>query len=1036
MSLDIIRTGSGYDLASLYQDTEDDITDKDSPFQYAQLCDYYEPKQFNSVLDTMRSDSHTVSSCLHLNCRGLATNWDEFHNLLCETQHEFDFIGISECFKTNDDPRLQLQGYHNLLSRCRDHSPRGGVALFVKDHINFKIREDLSVFLPHIFESLFIEIFQQSSRNIIVGVIYRPNTEPLCDINVFETTLYELINIINKEEKRCTILGDMNIDLLKFDSHSKTNNYLENIFASGFLPMIHKPTRVTHSSATLIDHIYTNDISNSAQSGIIITDVADHFATFLICKCKRTKLQPKTIKIRQFSEENITKFKNKLDSTDFNPVFQLACPDEAYSEFIKLYLHSFNEAFPLREITTHSRNIKHEPWYTPELSSSFKAKSELYSKKLSKPSELNINAYRDQNRKYNKLKREMKFNYYRNILQENKHDIKKTWMIMKQALGKLNDKSSYPSSFLINNVTVTDKQQIADMFNNFFSNIGRQTNHNVPKSKKSFSSYLPNPIPNSIFLETVSPPDVLKAACKLKPKSSFGHDNISSKLLKDTIINVIEPFTHIINRSIDTGIVPKLMKIAKVIPIHKASDQTLLKNYRPISLLPVFSKLLERLMYNKVTSFLNSNDLLYKHQYGFREKHSTIHPIVHLLNHCAKNNNKSNPETTLATFCDLSKAFDVISHDILLKKLDRYGIRGIANQWFGSYLSERVQYVDFDGHTSMSVNIDCGVPQGSILGPLLYLIYVNDIHKACEGQILSFADDTTAFTSHSELDILFQTANIQINKLFEWFCSNRLSLNASKTKYIVIRPKHIRDSLLERNIYIGDTKLSRIGNDCTEKSVKFLGILIDENLTWNDHVSHVNKKISRALFSINQTKNILPKDCLRSLYFSLVHSHLSYGLIAWGNTTQGIMHQTNILQKRAIRIVNGAKYNSHTDPLFRASFILKLNDMFEYQLLLFMFDFKAGILPLSFVGMFTLNKQLPNARLTRQSELYYVPRCRSRFASKLPLFTLPEIWNKWALHIPANISRYQLKKYIRTRMIEEYQLHVTCRNPWCKDCNG
>ncbi len=342
--------------------------------------------------------------------------------------------------------------------------------------------------------------------------------------------------------------------------------------------------------------------------------------------------------------------------------------------------------------------------------------------------------------------------------------------------------------------------------------------------------------------------DVLNLTKKLKPKSSFGHDNISNKLLKDTIGNVLEPITHIINQSLLKGIVPEEMKVAKVIPIHKSSDPTIMKNYRPVSLLPAFSKLLEKIVYNKLLTFLNINNVLYKHQYGFRAKHSTIHPILHLLNHCATSSSKSDPEYTLAVLCDLSKAFDVINHDTLLRKLNNYGIRGIANDWFRSYLSDRYQFVEIEGHRSHTMPIKIGVPQGSILGPLLYLIYVNDIGNSCRGNILSFADDTTLYTAHSDLLQLYENANRQINCLYQWFCSNRLSLNAKKTKYIVIRPKHVKHDLNQYSIHINNTLLERIGNDCPEKSTKFLGMHIEENLTWK-HISLRSIRRSREHYS-------------------------------------------------------------------------------------------------------------------------------------------------------------------------------------------
>ena len=272
-------------------------------------------------------------------------------------------------------------------------------------------------------------------------------------------------------------------------------------------------------------------------------------------------------------------------------------------------------------------------------------------------------------------------------------------------------------------------------------------------------------------------------------------------------------------------------------------------------------------MYDKLMSFLVSKNIFYKHQYGFRPKHSTIHPIIHFLNHCAEANNKTNPEYTLAVFCDLSKAFDVIDNTILLDKLNHYGIRGIANNWLQNYLTNRQQYVQLENSKSSLKPIKCGVPQGSILGPLLYLIYVNDIENSCDSNILSFADDTTIYSSHSDINSLLKW-EMYINNLYTWFCTNKLSLNAGKTKYIIIKPRQRHCDISGRNISINNVSLTRIGNNCSETSTKFLGILIDENLSWKQHISYLNSKISKTLFTIKQVKHFLPYDSLKKLFHS------------------------------------------------------------------------------------------------------------------------------------------------------------------------
>ena len=220
VSLDEIQTGSEYDLISLYQDTEDDAIEKDSPFQYSlNSCEYYEPERFRDMINADNMHNNNVSSYFHLNCRGLSANWDAFYNLVCDLKNDkfsFDFIGISECFKTKDDTRLSLPGYHPLISRSRENSHRGGVGLFmdIKDNINFTIRNDISIFIPHIFESVFIEVDNPSSKNSIIGIIYRPNTDPHADLDISENNLCEPMNIINREQKHSIIMGDINIDLL------------------------------------------------------------------------------------------------------------------------------------------------------------------------------------------------------------------------------------------------------------------------------------------------------------------------------------------------------------------------------------------------------------------------------------------------------------------------------------------------------------------------------------------------------------------------------------------------------------------------------------------------------------------------------------------------------------------------------------------------------------------------------------------------------------------------------------------------------
>ena len=1036
ISFDQIRTDNSYNLIALYDDYETGIDSLDSPFQYGNsTCEYFEPDEFNVMTEKL----HDSTTYFHLNCRGLSKNWESFRNLLCDLHGDkfaFDLIGVSEVFRCDYDTRLSLPGFHDLITRCRDDGSRGGVGLFIKENIIFKIREDLSVFIPHILESVFIEIQSKSNKNTIIGVIYRPNTAPMADVDIFSATISDILDTINKENKYGILMGDMNIDLLKFGSQVRTEDYLDSLFSHGFVPTITKPTRIGRSSATLIDHIYTNNISSYTLSGIIITDVADHFGTFFSIKNKSEPTRNKYSQTRFYTEHNLSKFKSYLDGTDFKNILQMECPNEAFNYFTMKYKAAFEVAFPLKSIKVNKKYIKREPWFTSGLLSSSRTRAKLLSKKLRDPTENNINLFKIYNNIFNKAKRSMKMNYYNDIIQKNKFNMKKKWSILRNIIGKQNDKSNFPPEFTIDGQLITNKSNIANAFNDYFSKIGLETSENVPSTSTNYTEYLPNPILHSMFIDPVTSSDVTYTVTKLKSKMSYGHDEISTKLLKQTITNIIDPITHIMNRSFITGIVPDQMKIAKVIPIFKTSDPSSINNYRPISLLTSFSKLLEKLMYDKVMFFLKSNDILYKHQYGFRAKHCTIHPIIHFLDHCAEANNKHNSEYTLAVFCDLSKAFDVINHKILLHKLNTYGIRGVVNTWFENYLSNRSQFVDIENFSSSRKHISCGVPQGSILGPLLFLVYVNDISTSCGSNVLSFADDTTLYVSHSDLGALYDIANTEINKLYTWFCANKLSLNAKKTKYIVIRPKHKASTFANKHILINGIPLNRIGNHCADSSIKFLGISIDEHLSWQKHLSQVNSKIARAMFAIRQVKHILSRDILRNLYFALIHPHLSYGILVWGNAKQTILSKTKTLQKRAIRTINKAAFNSHTDPLFRSSQILKLDDLYHYTSSLFMFDYVNRNLPRSFDNVFPLNRDVQFNKETRQSNLMYIQRCPSCFSSNLPLYSLPQVWNKWSNLASGVTSRGQFKKLVKSSLLLSYPNQVKkCLNKYCPDCH-
>ena len=370
-----------------------------------------------------------------------------------------------------------------------------------------------------------------------------------------------------------------------------------------------------------------------------------------------------------------------------------------------------------------------------------------------------------------------------------------------------------------------------------------------------------------------------------------------------------------INSSLSSGVVPNCMKIAKVIPLYKAKDQQIISNYRPISLLPVLSKVLEKTIYTKLAKYLELHTILYKSQYGFRRGHSTVHGVAEFVQHNV--HSLDNKQSTISVLLDLSKAFDTINHSILLHKLHYYGIRGIALNWFRSYLSNRRQFVSCNGHHSVIRHITCGVPQGSVLGPLLFLIYMNDLPTCLTyTQAVLFADDTTIYTSSDNIIDLYHNINVDLSNLVDWFRSNKLALNTTKTNFMLFT----NSNNIPANQFIKiDTDIIERRNCC-----KFLGLMIDHKLTWSEHISYTKSKISRSLYAMNRLKHMIGKQYLKTLYDSLVHSYLSYGVILWGGTYSTHLNAIRVSQKKALRCIYNSKYNTHTHPLFQDSKILNL----------------------------------------------------------------------------------------------------------------
>ena len=981
------------------------------PFNYSDKFYNLEPNfnysdihEFHKIKQKLPKKGNCFS-LLHTNIQSLNHNFEQLEILINSLEYQFDIIALSEVWCPDDkltfNPGI-LQGYLSYQG-TKGSSLKSGCGMYIKNSLKTVERKDLSVKVcdqNNEFQSFWIEIYNKNSANILVGSFYRhPKTD---SDDSFNNSLSDTLQKITNENKVIVIAGDFNYDLLKIDSDQYAKTFIEQMYSSILQPCILEPTRIVNGNRpSLIDNIFINTLDKNTVSGNLTSRISDHMPNFLILHDLLDKPNHSSKKVRDFSKFDENAFKTDVDK--LSPIENLDI-DLAFQKFQDDYVNIINKHAPFKILSRQEIKWKQKPWISSNIKSMIKTKDLLYNKYLRTKNAFWHNRFKILRNNVKSSIFAAKKEFYKNYFENHKNNSMKIWQGISQIVHKKSKSSTSEIYLIIDGRTITDQKSVANKFNNFYTTVANNLVSRLGESNNIFQDYLKNPNEHSFFLKEIEPDEVLTILNKMNAKKSSDIFGISPRFLKSSAFELHKKLTTLFNMSLNQGKFPNILKKTKVIPIFKAGSKMEVGNYRPISLLPLFGKLLEKLMYARMYSFLIKHNLLVGNQYGFQKSKSTEHAIFDI--HSQIIDSFENQEIPCCIFLDFAKAFDTVNHEILLNKLTYYGFRGLSQKWLSSYLSNRTQCVQIGNELSDFKHIDCGVPQGSVLGPLLFLLYINDIVSS--SNILKFqlfADDTCIFYSNKSRDVLESTLNNELIKVNDWLIVNKLSLNVSKSNVLTFRAKNAND-LPILNLTINGQKIEE------KTCAKYLGILFDNKLTWKPQIEQISKKIIKNNALLAKLRHFIPSDKLKTIYNALIQPHIDYGILSWGTAAETNLNKISSLQRKAIRILTFKKKEEDSAPLFKQENLLPLEKCIILQNCKFIWKFVNKQQPASIDTLFIKHQIYFATRHVNELKLN-LPFKRTALGTSFLFYSGIKHWNNLPFNVKSSKSTFSLKRNLK-----------------------
>lgn len=885
---------------------------------------------------------------------------------------------------------LCVEGYTVAAMYCRHKTSRGGVCILVKNHFSKEFVTMNSI--THLCLDTHFEataVYFPKFRTTIMAV-YR---SPSGTLEVFFERFEEALRLLIRDSIKIVICGDFNIH---FWSSSGSDLYMLDVLNSfGLRATIKGITRPTASGGSCIDNIITNLMPGECSAEVLPSAISDHEAQVFVCSTlKHRDLQdPGVSHVRVFNKNNINKFMIGLSGVDWASVLSDYSVEAQFHNFHRVFMGCFYSAFP--KVTSKKRSKKQPVWLSDSI---LKAKEDLldwYILQRDFPLQYK-EIFKRKKREYRNMISKAKSTAAEAHISSSTNTAKAVWQVVKGASNfKKGNSDSIINDIEFNGQHISSPYQIASIFNDYFikQSFGASGN-NIPSSFSAIAV-----LSQSFFCTPTTEYEVNSVISSMKNSRSCDVYDISPFLIKTVADCVVTPLTVLFNNSITEGVFPSILKISKVVPVFKKADKKCISNYRPISLLPIFGKIFERLVYSRLVDFFVSHGVISDNQFGFTKGKSTSDAInLFFTTILSSIDNNKYP---FGIFCDLTQAFDTVNHSLLLDKLEACGVRGMSAEWVKSYLSGRSQCVEIShshGKSSSEYKyVTAGVPQGSILGPLLFLVYVNDLGTNIDGQVIKYADDTSVIVQKlSACDSVNHVERV-IDQLGTWFDDNHLSLNLNKTSIMSFKQHSYNPDI--------SFVLNKLPVELSD-SVLFLGLRIDSDLKWTSQVNHISSKLNRAIFCLRCLSGFVSKHTLLMVYFGYVQSTLSYGLMFWGTASVASLKRIFVLQKRALRIVCGLKPTESCRGHFRREGILTLASLFIFGTSVFVYKNSS---------MFGLQNHSYN---TRHKTDFLIPSHKLSIFQKSVLYLGPKIFNCLPSEIKMIKSLNSFKSRLRALLVE------------------